>query len=354
MRSIVHVLAVSALVALCAVLAVGLSPRVAPSTAGVGVEVALPEAEAAPRTESAPPEQATVPPEPLAVDVSPVEQPPSDDALAVPADEQVSIPVPEPSTDSATLPESTSADGEASDQPAAPIAADTSCDLPLPGPLPPRGDPRFQGFWQAFRLPLPPAPRWNPPGPKRVGLQVGHWRLDQVPRELGRLQGGTSGGGKQEWEVALDLALRTKSLLEQAGFEVDILPATVPARYRAHVFVAIHADGDPAGRVRGFKIARPGFSSIPDVDDRLVASLYTAYESATGLPRDDAHITRRMLYYYAFNSRRYCHAVATGVPQAIIETGFLTSAADRRLLLGNPGLAARGIADGVGAFLNTD
>jgi N-acetylmuramoyl-L-alanine amidase len=58
-----------------------------------------------------------------------------------------------------------------------------------------------------------------------------------------------------------------------------------------------------------------------------------------------------MLYYYAFNSRRYCHAVAPGVPQAIVETGFLTSAVDRQLLLGNPGAAAKGIAEGVIAFL---
>ena len=59
----------------------------------------------------------------------------------------------------------------------------------------------------------------------------------------------------------------------------------------------------------------------------------------------------RMLYYYAFNSRRYCHAVAPGVPQAIVETGFLTSAVDRQLLLGNPQAAAKGIANGVLEFL---
>ncbi|HZS02725.1 MAG TPA: hypothetical protein VFE37_28695, partial [Chloroflexota bacterium] len=75
-----------------------------------------------------------------------------------------------------------------------------------------------------FREPLPPAAVWNPPGPKRVGLQAGHWLVEQVPFELRGLQGGTSGGGKQEWEVNLDLALRTKALLEAAGVEVDVLP----------------------------------------------------------------------------------------------------------------------------------
>jgi hypothetical protein len=202
-----------------------------------------------------------------------------------------------------------------------------------------------------FREPLPPAAVWNPPGPQRVGLQAGHWLVEQVPPELRGLQGGATGGGKQEWEVNLDLALRTQALLEAAGVQVDVLPTTIPEHYQAHVFVAIHADGDTSGRLRGFKVARPGFSSVPETDDRLVETLNAAYGAATGLPRDDEHISLRMRYYYAFNSRRYCHAVAPGVPQAIVEAGFLTSAADRGLLLGTPDVAARGIADGILRFL---
>jgi hypothetical protein len=292
------------------------------------------------------------PPTERAVDVPPAELSSPDAAPAVPVDEQVSTPMEQPSTDPASLPALASADEAASDQSSSLAPANETCDLPLPGPLPRRGDPAAQEFWQAFRLPLPPAPRWNPPGQMRVGLQAGHWLAHQAPEELERLHGGGSrGGGKEEWEVTLDLAQRTKYFLEQEGMEVDVLPATVPVRYRAHVFVSIHADGDPLGRVRGFKVARPGFSSIPDIDDRLVEALNAAYAAATGLPRDDEHITRRMLYYYAFNSRRYCHAVAPGVPQAIIETGFLTSRADRELLLGSPTLVARGIANGVLAFL---
>ena len=177
----------------------------------------------------------------------------------------------------------------------------------------------------SWRDPLPPTPRHNPGGPKRVGLQAGHWLTEQVPAELRGLQHGATGGGKMEWEVNLDIARRTAALLEAQGIQVDILPATIPVRYRAHVFVSIHADRDAIGRLSGSKIARPAFSSLPAVDDRLVESLYSAYGAATGLRRDDAHITPRMRYYYAFNSRRFCHAVAPGVPQAIVETGFLTN-----------------------------
>lgn len=231
---------------------------------------------------------------------------------------------------------------------------DASCDdTSRPDPLPAPGSPRSQDFFRSFRTPLAPAPLYDPPGQRRVGLQAGHWLNEDVPPELGRLQGGAVGGGKQEWQVNLDVAQRTAALLEAAGVQVDVLPATVPPRYRANAFVALHADGDPAGQARGFKVARPGFSSLPDVDDRLVDTLNQVYAADTELPRDDEHISLRMRYYYAFNSRRYCHAVAPGVPQAIIEMGYLTSAVDRGLLIGDPDKLARGVADGVQAFLST-
>jgi N-acetylmuramoyl-L-alanine amidase len=219
--------------------------------------------------------------------------------------------------------------------------------------LPAPGSPRAQDFFRSFREPLAPAPLYDPPGPRRVGLQAGHWLNDEVPPELGRLQAGASGGGKQEWEVNLDVAQRTATLLQNTGIVVDVLPATVPARYQANAFLALHADGDVSGEAHGFKVARPGFSSLPDVDDRLVDILNQVYGADTELPRDDEHISLRMRYYYAFNSRRYCHAVAPGVPQAIIEMAYLTSAGDRQLLIGDPDRLAHGLADAIQTFLNT-
>ena len=235
-----------------------------------------------------------------------------------------------------------------------PPTADPACDGTVrPDPLPAPGSPRAQDFFRSFRDPLPPAPLYDPPGPKRVGLQAGHWLTDQVPPELGRLQNGAVGGGKQEWEVNLDVAQRVAALLEASGVDVDVLPATVPPRYRANAFIALHADGDPAGQARGFKVARPGFSSLPAVDDRLVQALNQTYGVETELPRDDEHISLRMRYYYAFNSRRYCHAVAPGVPQAIVEMGYLTSATDRQYLIGDPDRLATALADSIQAFLAT-
>ena len=231
--------------------------------------------------------------------------------------------------------------------------------LPVPnGPQLPLSSFRARGpsGWNSFRAPFPEVPVWNPPGPKRVGLQAGHWRYDEAPDELADLRSnpGTSGGGEVEWQVTLDIAHRTAAILEAAGVVVDVLPTTIPVRYRANAFVAIHADGDGSGVLRGFKATRPGFSAIPDVDDSFVETLSEEYGAATGLPREDTQVSLRMRWYYAFNARRYQHAVAPGVPQTIIETGFLTNGYDRRLLLGDPGTVARGIANGILKFLQTD
>lgn len=99
-------------------------------------------------------------------------------------------------------------------QTAAPEALRDPCQEP-PEPLAP-GSFRF-----AFRAPLPAAPLWNPPGPKRVGLQAGHWLNEERPTELVRLQHGTSGGGRHEWEVNLAIAKRAARYLEAAGVEVN-------------------------------------------------------------------------------------------------------------------------------------
>jgi len=244
-------------------------------------------------------------------------------------------------------------------QDATPVAVDesqlASCDpnATPPEPLPAPGSASRQGFFSSFRVPLPPAPLYDPPGPKRVGLQAGHYLVNQVPPELRGLAGGAVGGGKEEWQVNLDVAERTAALLEDAGVQADVLPATVPPHYEANLFLALHADGDASGQTRGFKVARPGFSSIPSVDDRLVDTLNQTYGAETELPRDDEHISLRMRYYYAFNSRRYCHAVMPGVPQAIIEMAYLTSATDRQWLIGDPQKLAQALADSIQAFLAT-
>ncbi len=227
--------------------------------------------------------------------------------------------------------------------------------VPIPdgNPVPLGGS---SGGTSAFGRALPRVELWNPPGVRRVGIQAGHYEHANAPKELGsvRFNPGAPGGGRIEWEVNLDLAERTADLLRAQGIEVDILPATIPIRYRAHAFLSIHADGSTDPSLRGYKVARPGFSSIPEIDDRYAEIMHRVYGQVSGLPDDSVHISRRMINYYAFNSRRYQHAVAPGVPQLILEAAFMSSPVDRTILFNEGDRLARAIAQGLMEFLDRD
>ncbi|HUF51082.1 MAG TPA: hypothetical protein VMN60_09630, partial [Longimicrobiales bacterium] len=148
----------------------------------------------------------------------------------------------------------------------------------------------------------------RPDGPVRVALQAGHWKAAAAPDEQARLRtNGTRGGGKAEWEVNLGIAQRTAQILEEAGYTVDILPTTIPPGYWADVFIAIHADGNSNTAVSGYRAAAPRRDRTGRARE-LVELLTQTYGAATGLPLYPT-ITRRMRGYYAFNSRRYHHAL---------------------------------------------
>lgn len=184
---------------------------------------------------------------------------------------------------------------------------------------------------------------------------MGHLDNDQVPEELSGLTnnraGAVSSGYNERDTVAVIVEL-VAAELRSADIVVDILPTTVPRGYVADAFVSVHADGNSNTGVRGFKIAGPR-RDYSGVSQDLVAALYTSYEQATNLPIDPS-ISRRMTAYYAFNWPRYEHAVHPNTPSVIVETGFLTNAADRSLLIHKPAQVAQGIADGVLTFLHSD
>jgi N-acetylmuramoyl-L-alanine amidase len=186
--------------------------------------------------------------------------------------------------------------------------------------------------------------------PPRVGIQVGHWQAKDLPDELARLRSssGAFAAGYAEAQVNLEIAKRVVKLLESRGMAVDLLPATIPPGYDADAFVSIHADGASGGGSRGFKLATPWRTSR--ASQHLADTLTDEYANATGLPRDGA-ITINMRGYYAFNYRRHTHAIARTTPAVIIETGFLTSAADRAMIVSNPQTVAVGIANGIIRYL---
>ncbi len=224
-----------------------------------------------------------------------------------------------------------------------------------------RGTARAEGEGDAAPasapvVPEPPAlvrvPKPDvPPGPRRIGLQAGHWQIDQVPDELRRLehQTGTRWGSVAEWQLNLEIATRAAGVLRGHGYQVDVLPATLPPAYLADVLLALHADGDPSGTARGFKAAHA--SRRGPYEDHLVRVLVEEYGRATGLPVDP-NVTRNMLGYYAFSWSRFTSAAAPHTPAAILEMGFLTSAADRAVLLGNQAAVVAGVVNAVLRFLD--
>lgn len=195
--------------------------------------------------------------------------------------------------------------------------------------------------------------KWvRPEGPLQIGLQVGHWKNGELPDELEKLRdtsGGTSNGSIDEWEVNLSVAEEAKKLLVKEGIVVDILPATIPPGYYADAVVAIHADGNTNSATSGFKVAAPR-RDMSGKADTLVKIIEEVYQKQTNLVIDP-NISRNMTGYYAFSWRRFEHAIHPMAPAVILETGFLTNPQEARMLINNPELPARAIAEALIIFL---
>ena len=129
---------------------------------------------------------------------------------------------------------------------------------------------------------------------------------------------------------------------------MDVLPAVVPPSYRAHLFISIHADGSADPWATGYRVAAPRRDATGRAQG-FATLLEDHYGHATGLGKLPT-VTRRMQNYYAFNFRRYEHALHPMTIGVILETGFLTSARDREVIVADPERAARGIVDAVAAF----
>lgn len=206
-------------------------------------------------------------------------------------------------------------------------------------------------FYDSLRLQFSD---WERPDvPVRVGIQVGHWKSEELPDELEHIRrrvGGASGGGMHEREVGMIIALEVAKILNGAGVQVDILPATVAPSYWADAFVAIHADGHPDPQVNGFRLSPPELD-ITEKGEELSDFIEKEYALATQI---DIHpfITENMTQYYAFNWLHREYAIHPMTPAVIIETGFLTNPRDQRILIDNPEKSAQGISRGVINFLS--
>lgn len=195
---------------------------------------------------------------------------------------------------------------------------------------------------------LTPTPQ-PPNTPPHVGVQVGHWKTNELPDELARFRTSTGARYGSLTEAALNLSIgqRVVALLQAEGVVADLLPATMPISYTADAVVALHADGSRSTAARGYKLATPWRTSR--ASQHLLDSLSDEYR-AVGFPKDGS-ITSNMRGYYAFSYRRFRHASARTTPAVILEMGFLTNATDRSVMTGQPDRIAQAIANGILRYL---
>ena len=198
-----------------------------------------------------------------------------------------------------------------------------------------------------------PRPKIDLNEPRRVGIQVGHWQTDDIPKEYGTriiTQTGASWAGFNEVDLNMEVAERLATLLRAQGLAVDILPTTVPPGYIADAFIALHGDSDGVGELSGFKMAHS--TRRGPYEDRLMAAVKAAYGAATGLDYDAEHVTRGMTGLYSFNWSRYQHATSPFTPSVILEMAFISNRGDLSLLVNHPDRVAVAIANGILKFLD--
>jgi len=179
---------------------------------------------------------------------------------------------------------------------------------------------------------------------KTLGLVVGHWGDENDPGAVcPDLQ-------FTELKVNQNIASLVEKELAQLGYNVVLLKEFDPKLFgfKALAMVSLHADSCNYinDQATGYKVAAAMGKENQDKSTRLAACLRSRYGQATGLSLHSTSMTPDMTSYHAFGE------IDADTPAVIIETGFLNL--DRQFLSEQPGLAAKGVIDGILCFLNNE
>jgi N-acetylmuramoyl-L-alanine amidase len=203
----------------------------------------------------------------------------------------------------------------------------------------------------SFPLPKP----WFTPltGTIRVAIQAGHWKNDELPRELRHLIGvsGAEVQGIEEYEINKAVADALARRLARAGIQVDVLPATVPPGLRADLFLSIHSDWADRSKNHGWKVSPPAKPS--KASQRLSDALAASFAAESAIRQDVAQISDNMYDYYAFNATKYRHSIDPLTPAAIVELGFMSNPAEFKRLRREPDWWAAILERGLRSYLAT-
>jgi len=201
-----------------------------------------------------------------------------------------------------------------------------------------------------------------------ICLDPGHGTPPAVGRQTEPIGPGSrvrkikdGGGASGEAEVALAIARKTRTLLLRRGYRVamtrtgpvfsygtggNVARAQFCNRRHAKLMLRIHADGSASSSSHGIATLYPAFHG-GWTDDIYASSL----RAARLVQRATVSVTR------ARDLGLVRRSDLTGfnwadVPAILVETGFMTNPAERRLLQSNgyQWKVARGLANGVAAF----
>ena len=188
-------------------------------------------------------------------------------------------------------------------------------------------------------------------GPVRVGVQIGHLGAEQQPDELANLRFNFGGHANGVNEVDINAAIghAVASELESRGVVAEVLPATIPAGYRADVLVAIHADSTEDPTRRGYKSAHFAPARNPH-EALLKVEVDRQFLGRANRFDDDRNVSGNMLHYYAFDHLRFFHAVDPRTPALLIETGYISHPEELQFLQDESAVAVL-IADGIMSYL---
>lgn len=205
--------------------------------------------------------------------------------------------------------------------------------------------------------------------PPLVCLDPGHGTPPAIGRQAepigphsGVLKIKDGGGASGEAAVALAIARRTRTLLLRRGYRVamtrtgpvfrygnggNVARAEFCNRRRASLMIRIHADGSTDRTFRGFSTLYPAWHRgwTDDIYDRSVRAarlVQAASLKATGAA-DRGLIRRADLTGFNW----------ANVPAILVECGFLSNPAERRLLQSSAyeWKLARGLAAGAATFI---
>ncbi|MDQ2967460.1 MAG: N-acetylmuramoyl-L-alanine amidase [Actinomycetota bacterium] len=201
--------------------------------------------------------------------------------------------------------------------------------------------------------------------PPLICLDPGHGTLATVGRQTEPIGPGSSqlkikdgGGTSGEAPVALAIALRARTLLEQKGYRVamtrtgrtfaggNIDRARFCNLRQAALMIRIHADGATDSSLNGVKTLVPALRR-GWTDDIYQPSLRAAGKVQAAVIRQTGARNLRLAQRSDLTGFNWAN-----VPAILVECGFMTNPAERRLLQSAPYQLkiARGLVAGTAAF----